>query len=46
MRKPIPSEHEQDSHGAFGEYESHMSWYSYSQALEKYIEYLENLKTE
>lgn len=41
MKKPKKSTYETDSHGAFGEYETHMSWRSYAEALKQYINYLE-----
>ena len=41
MKKPKRSDFERDSHGAFGEYESHMSWRDYAFALEEYNKYVE-----
>lgn len=39
--KPRREDFEQDSHGAFGEYETHFNARGYANALEKYMERLE-----
>ena len=41
MKRPKAYDFEESSHGAFGEYETHMSWFRYSKALNEYINYLE-----
>jgi hypothetical protein len=41
MKRPNKKDFERDSHGAFGEYETHFDSGGYAAALDEYINYLD-----
>jgi len=42
MKRPNKKDFERDSHGAFGEYETHFDGSGYAKVLDEYINYLDN----